>query len=123
MRKGDITVAKNYLNEDELRALNNIVEQYLIFAEGQAMRRKPMHMQDWIEKLNAFLQLNERNILEHTGKISHEMAKELAGMEFDKFNLDRIRLSDSKESDFDKVIKRVQREKGQFEGADDGCEE
>jgi len=89
VRKGDVTIAKNYLNEDELRALNNIVEQYLIFAEGQAMRRKPMHMQEWIDKLNAFLQLNERNILEHTGRISHEMARELAESEYDKFNVER----------------------------------
>ena len=108
VRKGDVTIAKNYLNEDELRALNNIVEQYLIFAEGQAMRRKPMHMQEWIDKLNAFLQLNERNILEHTGRISHEMARELAESEYDKFNVERIRLMDAKDSDFDKVVKQIE---------------
>ena len=77
-RKQDVAVAKNYLNEKELAALNNLVEQYLIFAEGQAMRRITMYMKDWIEKLNGFLKLNDRNILEHAGKISHQIAIEKA---------------------------------------------
>jgi len=64
----------------------NMVEQYLIFAEGQAMRRTPMHMADWIKKLDAFLTVNEREILTHAGRISHEMAKELAETEYEKFN-------------------------------------
>jgi hypothetical protein len=63
VRKEDVTIAKNYLNEPELAALNNLVEQYLIFAEGQAMRRVPMHMRDWIAKLHGFLTINDRNIL------------------------------------------------------------
>ncbi len=63
VRKQDITIAKNYLSEDELAALNNLVEQYLIFAEGQAMRRIPMHMGDWIKKLDGFLTINDRDIL------------------------------------------------------------
>ena len=74
VRKQDVVVAKNYLNEDELLTLNNMVEQYLVFAEGQAMRRIPIHMADWITKLDGFLSLNDRNILEHAGKISHPMA-------------------------------------------------
>ena len=78
VRKGDVVIAKNYLKEDELRALNNLVEQYLVFAEGQAMRRIPMYMTDWIDKLNGFLSLNDRDILEDAGRISHEMAKQLA---------------------------------------------
>ena len=77
-RKQDVAVAKKYLNEKELAALNNLVEQYLIFAEGQAMRRITMYMKDWIEKLNGFLKLNDRNILEHAGKISHQIAIEKA---------------------------------------------
>jgi hypothetical protein len=77
VRKQDVTIAKKYLDENELGALNNLVEQYLIFAEGQAMRRIPMRMNDWIKKLNGFLSLNDRKILEHAGKISHETAKEL----------------------------------------------
>ncbi|HSN23989.1 MAG TPA: virulence RhuM family protein, partial [Methylomicrobium sp.] len=71
VRKPDVVNAKNYLNEEELRALNNLIEQYLVFAEGQAMRRIPMHMADWITKLDGFLKLNDRNILEHAGRISH----------------------------------------------------
>lgn len=85
IRKQDICIAKNYLTEPELAALNNLVEQYLIFAEGQAMRRIPMHMADWIKKLDAFLTLNERDILTHAGRISHEMAHAKAEMEYDKF--------------------------------------
>ncbi len=77
-RKEDVVIAKNYLDEQELLALNNLVEQYLIFAEGQAMRRIPMKMKDWIEKLHGFLQLNDRDILHDGGKISHELAKEIA---------------------------------------------
>jgi hypothetical protein len=111
VRKQDVTIAKNYLDEDELGALNNLVEQYLIFAEGQAMRRIPMHMNDWIEKLNGFLNLNERKILEHAGKISHETAKELAESEYQKFNRKRIRLNDAQDSDFDRAVKMIEAEK------------
>jgi hypothetical protein len=68
VRKQDVTIAKNYLNAEELAALNNPVEQYLIFAEGQAMRRIPMHMSDWITKLDAFLNINDREILTHAGR-------------------------------------------------------
>lgn len=108
VRKTDVTIAKNYLNEEELSALNNLVEQYLVFAEGQAMRRIPMHMIEWLEKLNGFLELNDRDILEHAGKISHDMAKELAESEYNKFNIERIRVNDEKESDFDKVVKQIE---------------
>ena len=83
VRKQDVTIAKNYLTEQELLALNNLVEQYLIFAEGQAMRRIPMHMSDWIKKLDAFLAVNEREILTHAGRIAHEMAEELAEAEYE----------------------------------------
>lgn len=85
VRKPDVVIAKNYLTEPELAALNNLVEQYLVFAEGQAMRRIPMHMADWIKKLDAFLTLNERDILTHAGRISHEMAQAKAELEYDKF--------------------------------------
>ena len=78
VRKSDVSIAKNYLTEQELAALNNLVEQYLVFAEGQALRRVPMTMNDWIAKLNAFLTINDRDILNHAGKISHEMAKSKA---------------------------------------------
>ncbi len=111
VRKQDVIIAKNYLEEEELRALNNLVEQYLIFAEGQAMKRIPMHMKNWIEKLNGFLTLNDRKILEHAGKISHETAKELAESEYEKFNRKRIRFNDAQESDFDKAVKMIETEK------------
>jgi hypothetical protein len=110
-RKLDVVIAKNYLNEEELRPLNNLVEQYLIFAQGQAMRRTPMTMQDWIKKLNDFLVLNDRDILNHAGKISHEMAKEFAESEYDKFYAKQIAEESKQESDFDKAVKMIERKK------------
>ena len=107
VRKQDVTIAKNYLDPDELAALNNLVEQYLVFAEGQALRRIPMHMRDWITKLNAFLTLNERAILDHAGKVSHEMALELAEGEYEKFNRHRIQESDRTGGDFDAAVKQL----------------
>ena len=103
-RKQDASIAKNYLNENELAALNNLVEQYLVFAEGQAMRRIPMSMKGWIEKLHGFLRLNDRNILDHAGKISHQLALEKAEIEYDKYN---FTVKNSIESDFDKAIKKI----------------
>jgi len=107
VRKEDVSIAKNYLSEPELAALNNLVEQYLVFAEGQAMRRVPMHMDNWITKLNGFLTLNERAILNHAGKISHDLAKELAEAEFDKFHLQQIQQADQAESDFDRAVQQL----------------
>ncbi len=103
-RKQDVGIAKNYLSEPELAALNNLVEQYLVFAEGQAMRRIPMYMKDWIEKLNGFLSLNDRDILGHAGKISHQFALEHAEMEYEKFQVMQDKLL---ESDFDKAVKKA----------------
>ena len=107
VRKQDVIIAKNYLNEEELAALNNLVEQYLIFAAGQAMRRIPMHMKDWITKLDAFLNVNDRNILTHSGKVSHEIAMLLAESEYEKFSRNRLAEQSRKESDFDKLIKKL----------------
>jgi hypothetical protein len=115
IRKADVTTAKNYLDENELRVLNNLVEQYLVFAEGRAMRRIPIYMSEWIVKLNAFLQLNERNILEHAGKVSHKLAKELAESEYEKFHREQIRLSDASGSDFDSAVKEIEARKTQIE--------
>lgn len=109
VRKLDVSIAKNYLSEKELRALNNLVEQYLIFAEGQAMRRIPMHMKDWIKKLDGFLTLNERNILDHAGKISHELAIQHAQKEYDKYYRKVINEIDKDESDFDRSVKAIER--------------
>lgn len=104
-RKQDVSIAKNYLNENELTALNNLVEQYLIFAQGQAMRRIPMYMKDWIEKLHGFLSLNDREILSHAGKVSHQLAMEIAEKEYDKYHSQQINIT---ESDFDKAIKNIE---------------
>ncbi|NEW82576.1 MAG: virulence RhuM family protein [Mariniphaga sp.] len=107
VRKQDVGIAKNYLNVEELASLNNLVEQYLVFAEGQAMRRIPMHMNDWIEKLHGFLNLNDRDILTHAGKVSHELAQAKAEQEYDNFNIQRIAQSDVTDGDFEKVIKSL----------------
>ena len=107
VRKADVGIAKNYLNEEELKALNNLVEQYLLFAEGQALQRKPMYMKDWIKKTDSFLQVNERNVLTHAGKIATEIAKDLAEKEYDRFYSKRIKADDKKKSDFDKFTKQI----------------
>ena len=111
VRKSDVIIAKNYLDENELRALNNLVEQYLVFAEGQAIRRIPMYMKDWIEKLNGFLTLNDRDILNDAGRISHEMAKQFAETEYEKFDRKRIESKDKQDSDFDKTMKMIEEQK------------
>ena len=105
--KQDVSIAKNYLNEDEIRALNNLTEQYLIFAEGQAMRRVAMHMNDWIKKLDSFLTINDREILEHAGKVSHELAMEIADNEYEKFSQSRLEDAKYALNDFDKAVKQI----------------
>lgn len=85
IRKTDVTIAKNYLDEEEIMALNLLVEQYLAFAEAQAQQRKPMYMKDWIKKLNDILTINERQILEHAGRISKQLADEMAEKQFLQF--------------------------------------
>ncbi len=114
VRKQDIITAKNYLNQRELEALNNLVEQYLVFAEGQAMRRVTMHMTDWIIKLDGFLNLNDRNVLDHAGKISHQMAKELAEKEYDRFHNKQLQLeaSQAEEEDLEYLTKMVENKIG-----------
>jgi hypothetical protein len=106
-RKQDVAIAKNYLAEDELRALNNLAEQYLIFAEGQAMRRIAMHMSDWIKKLDAFLNINDRDILAHAGKISHEIAQQHAESEYEQYHRRQIEEQARVGSDFDRVAKQL----------------
>jgi len=97
IRKTDVSIAKNYLTENELKDLNLIVDQYLSFAELQARNRKPMYMTDWIKKLNDFMVLNEKEILEHAGRISAKMAKELAETEYNKYRKKVIEAEDTKE--------------------------
>ncbi len=105
IRKPDVSIAKNYLNEEELDSLNRIVTMYLDYAEIQAQKRKVMNMRDWIQKLDAFLQFNEREILHHSGKVSAEIAKSFAECEFEKYSLAQDQLF---ESDFDKVMKQIE---------------
>ena len=102
--KEEVAIAKNYLNEQELLVLNNLVEQYLVFAQGQAIQRIPMYMNDWIDKLHAFLQINNKNILKDAGKISHELAIEIAEKNFDEY-----KKKEAKEIDngFDLTVSRV----------------
>lgn len=90
--KEEALVAKNYLNEQELLVLNNLVEQYLVFAEGQAIQRIPMYMKDWIDKLHGFLQLNNKNILKDAGKISHELAVSIAEKNFDEYKKNETKI-------------------------------
>jgi hypothetical protein len=104
IKKGDVAIAKNYLNENELKQLNLIVAQYLDFAELQAMQRKAMYMKDWITKLHGFLILNEREILNHKGSISHNQAEQHALSEFKKFT---AQLQNSEIDALDKVIKKL----------------
>ena len=87
IKKTDVSVAKNYLNEDEIKLLGLLVEQYLAFAETMAQQRTPMYMKDWIERLDSILQLNGRELLTHAGKISHDMALKKSEEEYEKFQL------------------------------------
>lgn len=104
IHKYDVSVAKNYLSEFELAQLQRIVSAYLDMAELQAMRRMPMTMQDWEERLSGFLKLWDREILRDAGKVSAELAKAHAETEFEKYRIVQDRLF---ESDFDRVIKQI----------------
>jgi len=104
LRKQDVLIGKNYLTKDELQALKLIVEQYLAYAEAQALAHKPMYMKDWKERLDIILKLNERNILEGPGKISHELAKYKAESEYLKYKekeIQQIHFESIKELDKD----------------------
>ena len=107
--KPDVVVAKNYLTAKELKALDRIVTMYLDYAEDQAERGIPMTMRDWADKLNAFLQFNERELLDHPGKVTAEVAKAFAESEFEKYRIVQDRLF---ESDFDRAIKQLPKKGG-----------
>ncbi len=109
-RKQDVSVAKNYLNEEELLALNNLVEQYLVFAEGQAMRKIPMYMNDWIEKLHGFLSLNDREILKDAGRVTHELAIGFAENEYEKYRVKTIAQKDKQLDDFEQTVKQLEQQ-------------
>lgn len=99
-RKADVHIAKNYLEADEIEALNRIVTAYLEFAEMQAMARKPMTMRDWIAKLDDFLKLGDRDILTHAGKISADVAKTKALAQYDKWHARQLEAPSAVERHF-----------------------
>lgn len=107
--KGDIVIAKNYLTEDEIKALNLVVSAYLDFAELQAMQRKPMAMRDWISKLDDFLRISDRKVLSGTGKITHEQALAKANAEFKTYRQAQISLPESVDRHFEQAVAEVKR--------------
>jgi hypothetical protein len=92
VKKAEVSIAKNYLNEDEMKLLGLLVEQYLAFAETMAQQQTPMYMNDWIERLDVILKMNGRELLTHAGKISHQMALEKSDNEYKKFKEERKKL-------------------------------
>jgi len=104
IRKTDVSIAKNYLDERELDHLNRIVTMYLDYAELQAQNKRIMYMKDWVDKLDVFLKFNEKDILKNTGKVAHEVAVSLAEEEFEKFSFQQ---SKNYISDFDREVKRL----------------
>ncbi len=108
-RKTDAVIAKNYLDADELDALNKIVNAYLEFAEVQALNRRPMTMAGWIGKLDDFLRLGERDVLTHAGTISHDVASTHAQAQFDRYRVQRDDETSAVERDFDAVASKLKR--------------
>jgi len=104
VRKEDVTVAKNYLTDTELEDLNRIVTMYLDYAELQAKRHEAMYMKDWIERLDAFLQFNEHEILKNAGKVRREIADKLAIDQYEVFHQER--LENPEKDDFDEFIEQ-----------------
>lgn len=104
--KSDTRIAKNYLGKDEIKGLERIVTMYLDYAENQAERQIPMKMEDWIKKLDAFLQFNDYEVLQDAGKVSAKVAKKLADQEYEKF---RPIQDKTFESDFDREVKKIKR--------------
>jgi len=105
IRKADVTIAKNYLTEKEIGELNRVVSMYLDYAEDQARRKHAMHMADWVTKLDAFLQFNERNVLTHAGRVSHELAEQRAHAQFAQYDEQRRALeAHQPTSDFDRLV-------------------
>lgn len=105
--KSDVSVAKNYLIEREIKELERIVSMYLDYAENQAARQIPMKMTDWVEKLDAFLAFNEYDVLTNAGQVSAAVARRLAEEEYAKY---RVRQDREFESDFEREVKRLQGE-------------
>lgn len=104
--KRDVSIAKNYLKINEIKSLDRIVTMYLDYAELQAERRVPMTMEDWANRLNAFLQFNEMEILEDVGKVTAAIAKSFAESEYEKY---RIKQDQLYKSDFDKLLEESEK--------------
>lgn len=106
IRKSDVTIAKNYLEENELDLYNRIITMYLDFAEFQAKTSTLMYQKDWIEKLHKFLMLHDREVLQNSGKITAQLAKELAHSEYEKYKIiqDKLYISD-----FDNIVKKLEK--------------
>jgi len=111
--KSDVSVAKNYLIEKEIKELERIVTMYLDYAENQAARQIPMRMADWVKRLDAFLQFNEYQVLTNAGSVSAEVAKRLAEEQYAEF---RVRQDRAFESDFEREIKRIEGKRVKSEG-------
>ena len=107
-RKADTEIAKNYLNREELDILNRIVSMYLDFAELQALNRTPMYMKDWISKLDEFLKLSGRDILEHTGSIAHEDAIQKARLEYEKWHQEQLAQPTAAERHFVEALQDIE---------------
>lgn len=113
IRKTDVGIAKNYLNEKELDGFNRIVTMYLDYAESQSRKGVVMYMKEWVQKLDAFLQFNEEVILKDSGKVTHEVALALAEKEYEKF---KVIQDENLESDFDREIKKLKSDKNSKKG-------
>ena len=92
LEKTDTSIAKNYLNEEEIKLLGLLVEQYLAFAETMAQQQTAMYMKDWTSRLDSILELNGKELLTHAGKISQKMAKEKAEFEYNKYQTEQRKL-------------------------------
>ena len=106
-RKTDAVIAKNYLAESELKTLNHIVMAYLEFAELRALDRRPMYMTDWIAKLDEFLRISEREVLDHAGTVSHEQALQKAEIEFEKYRAMLLNKTSLVERHFEEAVKKL----------------
>ena len=119
IKKSDVSIAKNYLNEDELKLLGLLVEQYLAFAETMALQQTPMYMNDWIKRLDAILQLNGRDLLNHAGKISHAMAQEKSEAELEQYRISQKALEKAQSlNELEADIKKLGSELVQLINAD-----
>ena len=111
IKKSDVSIAKNYLNEEEIKLLGLLVEQYLAFAETMAQQHTPMYMKDWISRLDNILQMNGRELLTHAGKISHQMAIEKSNQELERYNEEQKKITHEQSlKEIEEDIKRLKNE-------------